>query len=427
MKRAKELIHKMLVFLFSALIQIKNSLDRKTLKVGFLTEEFFDVKLRGFGGYGMLVKYITEYFNNKADSKLKASVLLAVPISERGVQLENYHSAPVLLLPKNRKNYILNYIRYTKLFLELGINLFISVEYFTTYEYQLLLYPWIPWVLWFQDPRSKKEWEKIATVDLELKTLGNKRFSDILRECDDRRLSFKKVIKESNKLGRRVLFATQARFLVNRVRDLYEDETLTGEFLPNPLLLPQLKESNFFGRPSFLLLGRLDPIKRPWVFFELAKKFKDMDFYVAGATHFPELMDSIISRYRDIPNLKFFGRVVGKQKEDLLNRVWAIVNTSIHEALPVSFLESFAYGKPVISCQNPDLLTENYGIYTGEILGNGFDVGAIDRFAQAIEKFASPKIDRVQLGRAARAYVEKYHCFEYFDKQLHKILNSRGI
>jgi len=74
-----------------------------------------------------------------------------------------------------------------------------------------------------------------------------------------------------------------------------------------------------------------------------------------------------------------------------------LVNTSVREALPVSFLEALAHGTPIISGENPDGLTEDYG-YLAE---DGDYSAALDRLLADEE--------RVERGYRGRRYVEEIH------------------
>ena len=111
-------------------------------------------------------------------------------------------------------------------------------------------------------------------------------------------------------------------------------------------------------------------MKRPWIYFELAKFFPEKIFYVCGQGY---EINEILEKYKGIKNLKFMGHVSGEQKDKLLREAKVLVNTSIHEAIPVSFLEAISYGLKILSCQNPDNITIDNGYFTGIVLGDGFD------------------------------------------------------
>jgi glycosyltransferase involved in cell wall biosynthesis len=77
--------------------------------------------------------------------------------------------------------------------------------------------------------------------------------------------------------------------------------------------------------------------------------------------------------YYAIENLHFAGHVDGAEKEQYLKDAKILVNTSIHEALPISFLEALSFGTLLVSNRNPEALTEKFGIHVGDVLGDGFD------------------------------------------------------
>ena len=123
------------------------------------------------------------------------------------------------------------------------------------------------------------------------------------------------------------------------------------EFLPYPLDFDR-GEITKSPKPRVVFLGRLDPIKRPWVFVELAREFPHVEFLLLGQSHFHGPGDW---EPTNIPhNVRFLGHVGGEEKRALLASAWLLVNTSIHEALPVSFLEALVFQIPIVSCQNPE-------------------------------------------------------------------------
>ena len=110
--------------------------------------------------------------------------------------------------------------------------------------------------------------------------------------------------------------------------------------------------------------------------------------------------NKILSNYSNLPNLTFLGHLDGTEKEKYLIQSKILVNTSIHEALPVSFLEAFLYGITVISNQNPDGLVSKYGKYVGKSHGDGWD--DVDKFVSAIEEVFTDEESRQQ--QAKKAY-----------------------
>jgi glycosyltransferase involved in cell wall biosynthesis len=327
------------------------------------------------------------------------------------------------LQPKKYKHYVIDLLNYVEIVDKEDIDLFITIEYYLGYENILKNFPTTPCLIWIKDPRDEAEWKKISELPLEIRTYNKNTPEEFMKMLVSDSDSIKRLVR-SNLFRRKVIFATQAHSLVEIAKRAYGLDNINPIFLPNPIRVPQIKKPTYSTKPSVLFLGRLEPIKRPWIYFELAKRFPKVDFYVAGKAHFPDLMNPIIERYQDIPNLIFLGMTTGHRLEELLDSVWAVVNTSVHEALPVSFLEAFSYYKPVISCQNVDNLTSKYGVYTGELSGEGYDDETVDRFSHALEKVLSKSFDKESIGIAARRYVETTHNFSNYERIINEVLDN---
>ena len=82
--------------------------------VGFIVEEFFHQKLRGFGGFGMTVKNITDYFNLNG-SYFKGNVIIpqGLPIAVEPM-IKKFHNAKVLLRPVSDNQSILDFLKYIR-------------------------------------------------------------------------------------------------------------------------------------------------------------------------------------------------------------------------------------------------------------------------------------------------------------------------
>ncbi|MCF1438059.1 MAG: glycosyltransferase family 1 protein, partial [Shewanella sp.] len=71
-----------------------------------------------------------------------------------------------------------------------------------------------------------------------------------------------------------------------------------------------------------------------------------------------------------------------------------------------------SYGTLLVSCQNPDALTEKFGVYTGKVLGDGFD--KLPLFIDGIEKLMTDDNLRQQLARSAVSYIKQVHSLDKF-------------
>ena len=97
-----------------------------------------------------------------------------------------------------------------------------------------------------------------------------------------------------------------------------------------------------------------------------------------------------------------------------------LVNTSIHEALPISFLEALAYGTVLVSNRNPENLTSKFGIHVGDVFGDGFD--KINLFVDAIKELMTDDKRRTELALSAAEYVRNTHNVEKFTKDLRDVI-----
>ena len=175
-----------------------------------------------------------------------------------------------------------------------------------------------------------------------------------------------------------------------------------------PIEIPKRKMRKS-ASPLVCFLGRLDPIKRPWLFFDIARQFPGIDFYVMGQTTEPWRYYDLIRPYRHLDNLKFLGWTFGDRKSQILEKSWVLVNTSVHEALPVSFLEAWAHECAVLSNANPEGLVKRFGYWARG--GN---------HAEGLRHLLMNNTWR-QRGRNGRHYVETHHDVHSSIKQLIEI------
>jgi glycosyltransferase involved in cell wall biosynthesis len=204
-------------------------------------------------------------------------------------------------------------------------------------------------VLTFQDPYDRDEWNRIAKVEPKYGSIRHK-----LRVVAETRF----LAKTCHRMD---ALYSQAHFLVKKSVDLY-GLSVEPSFLPNPVPIPETITGKS-ETPLVCFLARWDPQKRVELFFQLAKDNPDIEFIAMGRSHDPEQDIRLRETYSDIHNLTLTGFVSEAEKQEILGHSWALINTSIREALPVSFLESLANETPVISRENPDDLISRYGYH----------------------------------------------------------------
>jgi glycosyltransferase involved in cell wall biosynthesis len=239
-------------------------------------------------------------------------------------------------------------------------------------------------VITFQDPYDSGEWERIGGVDPRYRptaafrarcALENRILASACRRAD--------------------ALYSQARFLIGRATRLYGLRERPG-FLPNPVRVPRRRMMKA-ERPTICFLARWDPQKRVEFFLRLAERFPEVKFVAMGRAHDAKRDAELRRLYRGVQNLRLTGFVSEEEKSRILERSWALVNTSVREALPVSFLEALAHETPIVSGEDPDGLTSRFGF---RVLGDDYDA-ALSRLLESG--------DWAEKGRSGRRYVEEVH------------------
>lgn len=209
-------------------------------------------------------------------------------------------------------------------------------------------------VLTCQNPKTREDWKKVNG------------FYGL------RRRLFNRVFEPS--LGRwlRELDAVfcQANYIRGKAEELYSLDYTPG-FLPNPVNVPDEVAEKESTQVCFL--GRFDGEKRPERFFELCTHFPGVGFVAGGASHDGDRDGSLRRKYESLPNLTLPGHVMGEEKEAILNRSMVLVNTSVSECLPVSFLEAVAHGCAILSPHDPDGFASRFGFHVRESYEEGLE------------------------------------------------------
>ncbi|HJX01934.1 MAG TPA: glycosyltransferase family 4 protein [Candidatus Humimicrobiaceae bacterium] len=363
------------------------------IKLCFLSDSIFN--WGRYGGYGKLTRDL-----GRELAKRGFPVSVAIPKSSNQRIFERLDGMKIIGYPKlpSKTQYLSFFLTYRFL---IDADIFHSTGESIFSYIAIKSRPGKRHIITLQDPRDDNDWKVIYTVpgttdkktlevwkdDTETFEIGTKTLFRRIRE----KMEYK-AVKQADALY------CQAKYLGEKVRNMYNLDH-KPEFLPNPIYIPE-HEIQKSGKPTVCFLGRLDIIKRPWIFFNLAKEFPEIDFIVMGKSHYPQITEEIYNAYSRIKNLEFKGWSLGEEKSKILGRSWILINTSIHECLPISFLEALSYKCALLSCQDPDNLTSKYGIKT--------DLYDFDSFKDGLNKLIENNHWKKK-GELGYQYVKKIH------------------
>jgi glycosyltransferase involved in cell wall biosynthesis len=378
----------------------------RSVRVGIIANEFFDETVGRMGGFGWVAAAAASCLRSRPD--LVKSVEFLSGERARGAESEVVsHGLPLHFYPRSADRGMLGD----------RFDVLLSVDYRPSYHPIVAAFSSVPWIMWVNDPRTGEDWARLSGLRVPARELESPQGTHPI-DCTSMRRWRPRWWKRS----RRVVFGVTASSLGQKFKAAYGFEAREPlELLPYPLRLPFAPAARKSERPSVVFLGRLDPIKRPWLVFELAERLPDVEFVVMGRTHFRpprgwEVPSAVPS------NVELLGHVDGETKWKRLRDAWALVNTSIHEALPVSFVEAFAAGTPVISCQDPGSLVTKFGVFTGRFDGDG--LAGVPAFVDAISSMTASW--SLATGRRARHWALETHSEDAFLDAFRRLCDRAG-
>ncbi|MGC8622157.1 MAG: glycosyltransferase family 4 protein [Caldisphaera sp.] len=208
----------------------------------------------------------------------------------------------------------------------------------------------------------------------------------------------KKIILKSQHLN----IYTEADFIGKKVKNLFK-LNYTPKTIRNPIPIYNKKYQKT-EKPSFVWIARWDPQKRPDMMLHIASKLPKYEFYMIGsatnnAKNYISIEKRLTSEFSAYPNIHILGFIDEEMKKKYIGEAWGLINTSIREGLPITFLEALAEGTPIVSYVDPDNYTSKFGVkvdYT------------IESFKQGIEKTVSERLYE-KIGNIEREYAIKEH------------------
>jgi glycosyltransferase involved in cell wall biosynthesis len=189
------------------------------------------------------------------------------------------------------------------------------------------------------------------------------------------------------------------------------------EYLPNFISARDYTPRYDCKDRSIVYLGRLSGEKGLFTLVEAMKKVPGVSLKVIGEGPLRECLEA---RARDdgLPSVKFLGYMRGDAlKDEMAASMFMVLPSECYENNPISVLEAFASGKPVIGARTggiPELVKD------GET-GLTFEPGDPADLAAKIDHLAGRPEAAAAMGRNARSLVERDFCPEVHYKRLMQI------
>ncbi len=162
------------------------------------------------------------------------------------------------------------------------------------------------------------------------------------------------------------LVTAQAELLKPKMQEIYGVKPWKVLTIPNFIDVPKgnMEKS---PNPTVAWIGRLDPIKHFEYCIEMARRLPHVEFYALGKGHKPELdmqyRKTVMQEQSNgrLLNLHMVGFADDVLKHEILSKSWVLLNTSVYEALPVTFLEAIAHKNAICAFVDPDHYASMFG------------------------------------------------------------------
>ena len=358
------------------------------MNLGIVADEFFCQQVGRMGGFGWAARQVATFFNSRRELGVHVTFFAARPPS-RG-DPARIHDTPIVFCdPRVASRGSLAACQ---------PDLLLTIDFRTRYRPILDMFERAPLLVWVRDPKPPEIQARVKSLRL----LHDRSWPQGINAPDCRSLASLTAARLRSRVP--VLFGTTAPSLASAVRSAYGVADVDCAFLPNIVDTvdgPVTKSE----KPRVIFLARLDPIKRPWLFVELARFFPAVEFLMLGQSHFhgPGSWEA-----GDLPpNVKLLGHVEGTRKHQVVSSALVLVNTSIHEGLPTSFLEALARETPLLSFTNQEDVASRFGIHVPWRGGDGMT--GLSELVAGLRRLLDDESLRIALGRDGRRWVERTH------------------
>jgi glycosyltransferase involved in cell wall biosynthesis len=187
--------------------------------------------------------------------------------------------------------------------------------------------------------------------------------------------------------------------------------SVLGNFLPTPIPHP----GSFHRRdPYVVYLGRLSPEKGVDVLVKAMRGITQLRLKIAGDGPEVDKLHRLVQQ-QGLSHIDFVGYVSGEQKWDLLRNAKALIFPSVwYEQFPITILESFAVGTPVIASNVGSLPHIVHDTQNGLL----FESGQADNLNEKLNWLSEHPENVLTMGNQGRYMTETLYSAETHYNQL---------
>jgi len=191
-------------------------------------------------------------------------------------------------------------------------------------------------------------------------------------------------------------------------------ESLRGHYGIDGILIP-----NCYSPPAGERAGRrgdcvlwvatVRPAKRPELFLEIARRMPQHRFVMVGGADplvrgGEEYFQSVREQAAAVPNVEFLGFQPFAQAERWFDRARVLVNTSLYEGFPNTFLQAWSRGVPTVAFVDTGSRHDGVPVYDS--------VANVDEMAWKVDRLMREDILWEQSSQRAHAFFHDNHSVE---------------
>ena len=213
------------------------------------------------------------------------------------------------------------------------------------------------------------------------------------------------------------IFISPSKFLKNKLREFGIRNRIVH--IPNFINSVDLRP-NYSPGEYLLFSGRLTAIKGITTLLKSMKSIKETRLNIAGDGELNESLQKLANK-NNLSNIKFLGHLETSELYSQIKKAsFVVVPSESYENYPMTIIEAFACGKPVLASNLgaiPDIVKDGFN-------GLLFEPKNVHQLTQKIRFLINNPQKIEDMGRNARNQVEKINNPEYHYQQTAKIYDS---